>query len=131
MASKSSAALRRLGGWLLVAALLMTDAHGAPAPAARVEIDYLLSAIETSGCTFYRNGSWYDAKSAAAHLRSKYEYLLARDAISDADAFIDNAATKSSISGRAYAIRCQGSPDVSSHDWLTRQLEQYRRAAGS
>ena len=131
MASKSSTSLQRIGRWLLAATLVVTYAHSAPAPAASVEIDYLLSAIETSGCTFYRNGSWYDAKAAAAHLRSKYEYLLARDAISDADAFIDKAATKSSISGTAYAIRCQGSPDVSSHDWLTRQLEQYRRATGS
>jgi hypothetical protein len=131
MASSSFTALRRVGGWLLAAALIVPYAQGAPAPTARIEIDFLLLAIENSGCTFYRNGSWYDAKAAAAHLRSKYEYLLARDAIRDADAFIDKAATKSSISGKAYAIRCPGSPDVLSHDWLTKQLEQYRRATGS
>ena len=103
-------------------------AHAAPTPAAKAEIEYLLSAVATSDCRFYRNGTWYDAKAAAAHLRLKYESLAARELIRDTEDFIDRAATKSSLSGRDYAIKCEGLAEVSSRQWLTDVLAAYRAA---
>ena len=100
----------------------------APTPAAKAEIDYLLSAVASSDCRFYRNGAWYDAQSAAAHLRYKYESLAAKDLIRDADDFIDRAATKSSLSGQDYAIKCEGIAEMSSRQWLTDVLVAYRAA---
>ena len=111
-----------------IALILMAAAQAAPTPAAKVEIEYLLSAVATSDCRFYRNGTWYDAKAAAAHLRLKYESLAARELIRDTEDFIDLAATKSSLSGREYAIKCEGLAEVSSRRWLTDVLISYRAA---
>jgi hypothetical protein len=113
---------------IAVALALMAAAHAAPSPAAKAEIEYLLTAIASSDCRFYRNGIWYDAKSAAEHLRYKYEIMSAKDLIHDADAFIDKAATKSSLSGSDYAIKCEGAAQVSSRQWLTGLLTSYRAA---
>ena len=42
---------------------------GAPAPAAaQAEIAHLLSKVGSSGCEFFRNGSWYGAQQAQAFL---------------------------------------------------------------
>jgi|SRR5450631_2910082 len=111
-----------------IALVWIAAAHAAPTPAAKIEIEYLLSAIASSDCRFYRNGTWYDAKSAAAHLRGKYESLVAKELIRDADDFIERAATKSSMSGQDYAIKCEGIAEMSSRQWLTDLLVSYRAA---
>ena len=105
-------------------------AHAAPPVIAQTEINYLLGCIERSGCMFYRNGSWYDATQAQAHLRSKYDTLAAMGRIVTAEDFIEQAATKSSLSGEAYAIRCNSGPAVSTDQWLRDALARYRHAAG-
>jgi hypothetical protein len=113
---------------IVIALVSMAAAHAAPAPVAKAEIEYLLSAVASSDCRFYRNGTWYDAKAAAAHLRLKYESLAARELIRDTEDFIDRAATKSSLSGRDYAIKCEGLAEVSSRQWLIEVLASYRLA---
>jgi 2,4-dienoyl-CoA reductase-like NADH-dependent reductase (Old Yellow Enzyme family) len=105
-------------------------AHAAPPVIAQTEISYLLGFIERSGCMFYRNGSWYDATQAQAHLRSKYDTLAAMGRILTAEDFIEQAATKSSLSGEAYAIRCNSGPAVSTDQWLRDALARFRHAAG-
>jgi 2,4-dienoyl-CoA reductase-like NADH-dependent reductase (Old Yellow Enzyme family) len=104
-------------------------AHAVPPVIAQTEINYLLGFIEQSGCTFYRNGSWYDARQAQAHLRSKYDALAAMGRIVTAEDFIAQAATKSSLSGEAYAIRCNSGPAVTTDQWLRDALARYRHAA--
>jgi hypothetical protein len=100
------------------------------APALAVaEISYLLSTLGASGCEFYRNGSWYDSQTAKAHLQDKYARLLAGDRIKTAEDFIDLAATRSSLSGKAYAVRCGQVASVSSSSWLYGLLLRYRDAA--
>ena len=49
-----------------IALVWMAAVHAAPTPAAKAEIEYLLAATASSDCRFFRNGTWYDAKSAAA-----------------------------------------------------------------
>ena len=56
--------------------------------------------------------------AARAHLRYKYDALLKHDQIGTAEDFIDKAATKSSLSGLAYKVRCPGGPELSSGQWL-------------
>jgi hypothetical protein len=101
-------------------------AQAAPPATAQAEINYLLAAIDRSGCQFYRNGSWYDSKQAQAHLRGKYDALMAANRIQTAEDFIERAATRSSISGQAYAIRCNADPVVPTDRWLRDQLARYR-----
>jgi hypothetical protein len=118
--------------WLLglVLALCCWPARSAPPPEiAQTEINYLLGFIEQSGCQFYRNGSWYDSKRAQAHLRDKYNYMVARDLIKTAEDFIEQAATKSSLSGIAYALKCSSAPVVASSLWLREVLARYRLTA--
>jgi hypothetical protein len=111
-----------------IALVLVAAAQAVPTPAAKAEIEYLLSAVASSDCRFYRNGTWYDAKSAAAHLRGKYESLEAKGLIGGTDDFIDRAATKSSLSGKDYGIKCEGIAEMSSRQWLTDLLVAYRAA---
>jgi Family of unknown function (DUF5329) len=113
-----------------LAAVLLSFAiaQAAPPPSSQVEIDNLLSTVAMSNCEFNRNGSWYDARSAAAHLKSKYHYLLARDLVQNAEDFIEKAATASSLSGRPYAIRCKGNEAVPTRQWLLSLLSRYRES---
>lgn len=99
---------------------------GRPTLVAVAEIDYLLEYLGQSGCDFYRNGAWYDSGTAKAHLRYKYDALVKHDQIGTADDFIDKAATKSSLSGFAYKVRCAGGPELASSQWLRDALAKYR-----
>jgi hypothetical protein len=101
-------------------------ARAAPASDVQMEIRYLLQHVEESGCEFYRNGSWYEGKRARAHLRDKYDYLLARNQIDSAEDFIEKAATKSSLSGRPYEIRCKDGIVVPSNVWFGNVLAVFR-----
>jgi hypothetical protein len=95
----------------------------------KTEINYLLGFVERSGCQFYRNGSWYDSKQAEAHLREKYDFLAAKGLIKSAEDFIERAATKSSLSSKAYAIKCGDGPVVTTNQWLRAALAGYRSSA--
>jgi len=98
---------------------------------AQTEVEYLLSAVAASGCEFYRNGEWFDAHRASAHLRDKYNALTAIGGFATATDFIEKAATKSSLSGRPYLVRCAGGAPVPTNPWLGELLERYRRCVSS
>ncbi|TKR33077.1 hypothetical protein FCE95_01810 [Luteimonas gilva] len=101
----------------------------AQAPAARTEIAELIAALGESGCRFERNGTWYDAAEAKAHLQRKYDWLNKRGLAATPELFIERAASRSSMSGRAYHVRCPGQVDRASADWFRDRLE--RRRAGA
>jgi Family of unknown function (DUF5329) len=114
-----------------IALAVMLLGHGPaarPAPLASAvdEINYLLDFVDRSGCKFYRNGSWYDSHRAQSHLREKYNYLAARERIKSAEDFIDQAATRSSLSGEEYQIQCEAGPTVPANRWLRTALIDYR-----
>jgi hypothetical protein len=120
--------------WGLVLGLLFAlgcwpSVRAAPPAIAQTEINYLLGFIGRSGCQFYRNGRWYDSKQAQAHLRRKYDILVTRNRIETAVDFIEQAATRSSLSGEAYAIKCNPGPVVTTHEWLREVLARYRSSA--
>lgn len=108
--------------------LFVLSAAGAQTPPANVsrEIGQLFTALEHSGCQFQRNGSWHDAAAASAHLRRKYDYLLKKGAVTSTERFIELAATKSSMTGTPYRVRCTGAPTVESRIWFSRQLSALR-----
>ena len=98
---------------------------------AQAEVEYLLGAIADSGCQFNRNGDWYDAQAASAHLRAKYNSLVALGRFATAMDFIEQVATKSSLSGQAYLIRCAGAEPLPTNQWLREALAQFRLCASS
>lgn len=117
---------RRLAS-VLLPALVCAAASAAPlTPAARAEIDALLSRLETSGCEFYRNGSWHAAVAAAEHLRGKLAYVDERKLVASADEFIAVAASRSSVSGTPYLVRCGSQAPEESGTWLRGQLRSVR-----
>jgi hypothetical protein len=116
---------------LLAALLFVSPVHADPLSAvARGEIEALLSRLAASGCQFERNGTWYAAAEAQAHLQRKLDYLADRGAVASAEQFIERAATKSSMSGQAYRVKCGPQPAVPSGQWLYPEL-QALRGAGS
>ena len=100
-------------------------ARAEPPASVPIEVNFLLGYIEGSGCEFYRNGTWYDSKAAQVHLRDKFKWLMARNLINTTEDFIERAATKSSISGEPYQVRCYGAP-VTSNQWLRDELARLR-----
>lgn len=112
----------------LVLALSAAAALAAPPADARREIDGLIAALGRSGCQFQRNGRWYPASDAQAHLRRKYDWLRKRDLVDSAEQFIARAGTQSSVSGRAYRVRCAGRAAEPSAAWLRARLAALRAA---
>ena len=90
------------------------------------EVGQLFAALKQSNCEFSRNGSWYSAEKASEHLQRKYDYLLKKRLVTTTESFIDLAATKSSISGKPYQVRCGKTAPVSSSSWFKSQLHAVR-----
>lgn len=107
--------------------LLATTAFAA-APKADAEIDALLKRLRTSGCSFQRNGTWYEAAKATEHLQTKRAYFDKKGKLSSAEDFIRLAATESSMSGKAYQVKCPDQPQVPSARWLLAELAKLRAA---
>ena len=95
-------------------------------PAARAEIDALLSRLEASSCTFTRNGTWYPPAEAKAHLLLKLKYLENMGAVQSAEQFIERAASTSSTTGQPYLVKCGSSAPVRSGTWLLSELQEVR-----
>ncbi len=95
-------------------------------PANKSEINALLLVLKASGCQFNRNGTWYSSRDAETHLARKLAYLVSKSAVASTEQFIERAATKSSVTGQAYVVRCGNGPSVSSRMWLSRELNILR-----
>lgn len=106
---------------------LATAAQAAPDTKAKAEITGLMDALAQSKCRFQRNGQWHEPVQARAHLQRKYDYLLQKDQVDNAEQFIQRAASKSSTSGKAYRVKC-GALEVDSATWFDMQLQRLRSA---
>ena len=115
-------------GRSLGALVLITHAQAqAPAPTQAQRIDYLISSVESMGTAqFIRNGTTYDAKAAADHLRLKRR--MAGSSCATAEDFIRYCATQSSTSGKPYEIRLPDGTVVSSAAFLQGKLAEFDRS---
>lgn len=116
--------MRRCFGALLLAALasaaLTTARAASPAEA---EISHLLDYLSASPCVFIRNGEASTAPDARAHIERKYQHV--GKLVTTAEDFIAYAATRSSVSGQPYRVRC-GEREFPSAAWLKEELARYR-----
>lgn len=87
------------------------------------EIQHLLNFVENSQCTFIRNGSEHSGADAKAHIVKKYNYFKSR--IDNAEEFIEYSATKSTMSGKKYKVKCDGKEYLTAQ-WLNDELKNYR-----
>jgi Family of unknown function (DUF5329) len=89
------------------------------------KIDFLIASIETlQGAQFIRNGTAYNAKSAADHLRLKLR--MAGSRVSTVDDFIRLCASASSVSGTPYQIRFADGREVTSEAYLRQKLVEFK-----
>lgn len=121
--------LYRTAGAMLLALGLHGAACAAPEPRAQAEIAHLLDYVARPLCQFNRNGRWHDGAEARRHLQKKYDYLVKRKLVTDAESFIKGAASASSISGKDYLVRCGGGKTVASRTYLTEELKRFRQGA--
>ena len=123
--------MKLIRNFLIVASLavIALPATAAPSGTTQREITGLMQALETSGCRFQRNGTWYDAVAARGHLQRKYDYLLKRDMVDSSEQFIERAASRSSMSGKAYKVSCTGTPEQDASAWFLQQLRRLRTPA--
>jgi len=92
------------------------------------EVKNLLEFVETTGCTFERNGKKYNGERASKHIKRKYNHF--RDKITTTEEFIEYSGTKSTISGNFYLVYCDESNPVKSRDWLLEELTRFRIQSG-
>ena len=88
-------------------------------------INYLLSFVEKSECTFIRNNKANTAKEAVRHMRNKYDHF--RDEIETPEDFIRLSASKSLITGRPYMVKTKSGQMIKAQTWLLEALEAYRQ----
>jgi Family of unknown function (DUF5329) len=87
------------------------------------KIEFLISSVENlKGAKFIRNGSEYDGKKAAEHLRMKLQNALV---VQTADDFIRLCASKSSITGKPYMIRLPDGKTIKSEEYFREKLKKY------
>lgn len=111
---------------LLLSTITATAAQPAAPATVKREIDQLFGALERSGCDFQRNGTWHTATEASTHLHRKYAYLQKKGLVTSAERFIELAATKSSLSGLPYQVRCGRASPMPSGTWFGRRLIEIR-----
>ena len=88
------------------------------------KIEYLINSIaDLHDARFIRNGSEYDSKRAADHLRVKLQY--ARGRVNTAEDFITYCATGSSVTGGAYQIQFADGRIVATAAFLRERLAAY------
>ena len=88
------------------------------------KIEYLINSIaDLHDARFIRNGSEYDSKRAADHLRMKLQY--ARGRVNTAEDFITYCATGSSVTGGAYQIQFADGRIVATAAFLRERLAAY------
>jgi hypothetical protein len=114
-----------------VAASTRSRLPGNSAPSQMSEaakIQALISSVEQlQGAVFIRNGSEYDGKKAAAHLRRKLDYAGGK--VRTAEQFIDLLATGSSMTGKPYRIRFADGHSVESAVYFREQLRRLQPTA--
>ena len=130
MRMRAGETARHISQWVMIAGIsliaIVADAQVQTRPQTIEEIKALLDYVEHSECQFVRNGSEYSGPRARAHLEKKLNYLEGKNMVNSAEDFIDLAATRSSMSGRAYEVRCpEGAQPAGT--WLKRELRRQRQ----
>ena len=87
------------------------------------KIEKLIKHVEElKDAKFIRNGTEHDCKEAADHMRRKHKNAGGK--IKTAKDFIEQLATKSSISGNPYKIKLKDAGEKESGPYLTEQLKK-------
>ena len=105
---------------LLFASLVNADVP----PETRHEVDHLIKFVNNTPCQIDRNWTKHSGPEALAHIQQKYDYF--RDDIKTTEQFIEYSASKSTMTGRDYLLKCKGRSTIKTRDWLLQELQKYR-----
>jgi hypothetical protein len=87
------------------------------------KIEHLIQSVASlKNAVFIRNGREHTVEEAVDHMRMKWE--AAGGQITTARGFIEGAASRSSMSGRAYEIRYADGTTVTAREYLYQRLER-------
>src|SRR5688572_7616402 len=90
------------------------------------KVQALIAYVEKlDGAVFIRNGTEHDAKRAADHLRRKWD--AAKDKVKTAREYVQQAASKSSASGKPYQIRFKDGTVKTSEEVLLKKLDEIEK----
>jgi hypothetical protein len=93
------------------------------------KIEYLINSVNDvpEGSKFIRNGTKHNTAAAADHLRTKYKRgkKYAKTAVD----FIENIASKSSVSGKEYFIEFPDNKTITAKDFFTNNLKKLENNA--
>ncbi|HTN01022.1 MAG TPA: DUF5329 family protein [Planctomycetaceae bacterium] len=94
------------------------------------KIERLIAAVESlQGAEFLRNGTGHSPQEAAAHLQQKRRATAAR--VTTARAFVDEVASKSSITGEEYQIRLPDGRTVTARTFFDERLAELESTRSS
>jgi hypothetical protein len=110
--------------WILVFVLFSGSIMAGVSPATQLEIEHLLNFIRNSSCIIDRNGKTYAGVKAISHIERKYAYF--EDEIETTEDFIELSATKSTMSGKYYMVRCGDGEPIRTQEWLMQELKGLR-----
>jgi len=109
-----------VAGCLLFFPCVYADVSGAQVK----EVEHLLEFVKTSDCVINRNGMEYTGPEGVSHIQRKYEHF--REDIETTEDFIRLSATKSTMSGKYYTVKCPGKVVIKTQNWLLAELEVFR-----
>ena len=93
-------------------------------PEQKPEVEHLLEFVGQSDCIMVRNGEEHVGEKAVSHIQIKYDYF--KDKITTTEEFIEYSATKSTMSGKYYTVRCPKQEEIRAQDWLMEELTVFR-----
>lgn len=124
LSSRPQLPMRCLIGLLLVALFTCAYANDYTTLEGQ-KIQFLIASVESlRDAQFIRNGTAYDAKAAAAHLRLKLRNAGSR--VATAEDFIRLCASVSSVSGIPYQIKFSDGRVVPAEAYLRQKLAEFK-----
>ena len=109
----------------IMGAVLFGSAYADVSTAQKPEVEHLINFVKNSSCEINRNGRFHKGNEAVSHIQKKYAYF--RDKINTTEEFIEYAATKSTMSGKYYLVKCGKAEAVRTKEWLLNELKSYRQ----
>lgn len=108
-----------------IAVLFLSLCQVSMAATPEQEVNHLLEFVSSSEATFIRNDDEHTSQEAADHLAMKYR--RAGRYAKTADDFIENLASKSSWTGKAYTVKLKNGESLTAKKWLSDELTEFRK----
>ena len=110
---------------VILAAVFLGSANADVSKEQQLEVEHLMKFLKNSSCEINRNGRFHKGDEAVSHIKKKYGYF--RDEINTTEEFIEYTATKSTMSGKYYRVKCSDGEEFKTKDWLLNELKSYRQ----